>query len=186
MNIIVTGRHLEVTPALRSYAKEKIKKVEKYFNNVTEAIITLSVEKYRHKAEVQLRVNGVLIQAEEVTGEMYSSIDKVMDKIERQVKKFKEKLTQHKGRGEAVGTAVFPEVINRGEASISDVEAFPRIIRRKSFAMKPMSPEEAVLQMELLDKDFFIFENDSTGNINVIYRRKDGNVGLIEPIRGKR
>ncbi|MEK6692128.1 MAG: ribosome-associated translation inhibitor RaiA [Nitrospirota bacterium] len=177
MNIIVTGRHLDVTPALRSYAEEKIKKVGKYFNNVTEVIITLGVEKYRHKAEVQLRVNGVLIQAEEVTGEMYSSIDKVMDKIERQVKKFKEKLTWHKGRTE--GEKETPS----SETTLKE-EGYPQIIRRKKFATKPMSPEEAVLQMELLDKDFFIFENDSTGDINVIYRRRDGNVGLIEPVRG--
>lgn len=182
MNIIVTGRHLDVTPALRSYAEEKIKKVGKYFNNVTEVIITLGVEKYRHKAEVQLRVNGVLIQAEEVTGEMYSSIDKVMDKIERQVKKFKEKLTRHKGRTEGEETAPLKETLS-SETTLKE-EGYPQIIRRKKFATKPMSPEEAVLQMELLDKDFFIFENDSTGDINVIYRRKDGNVGLIEPIRG--
>lgn len=182
MNIIVTGRHLEVTPALRSYAEEKIKKVGKYFNNVTEAIITLTVEKYRHKAEVQLRANGVLIQAEEVTNEMYSSIDQVMDKIERQIKKFKEKLTRHKGRGEGEATSLLEEtaITERAEGK----EGPPRIIRRKRFAMKPMSPEEAVMQMELLDKDFFIFENESTGNLNVIYRRRDGNVGLIEPMRG--
>lgn len=182
MNIIVTGRHLEITPALRSYAEEKIKKVGKYFYNVTEAIITLTVEKYRHKAEVQLRANGVLIQAEEITGEMYSSIDRVMDKIERQVKKFKEKLTSHKGRGEEETTSV-----SEGSPiseSAEEIKGLPRIIRRKRLAMKPMSPEEAVMQMELLDKDFFIFENHSTGDLNVIYRRKDGNIGLIEPIRG--
>lgn len=181
MNIIVTGRHLEVTPALRSYAEEKIEKVEKYFNNVTEAIITLTVEKYRHKAEVQLRANGVLIQAEEISGAMYSSIDQVMDKIERQLKKFKEKLTRHKGRGEG------ESIPNLKETAISDIveegQESTRIIRRKRFAMKPMSPEEAVMQMDLLDKDFFIFENDSTRDINVIYRRRDGNVGLIEPIK---
>jgi putative sigma-54 modulation protein len=180
MNIIVTGRHLEVTQALRSYAEEKIKKVGKYFNHVTEAIITLSVEKYRHKAEVQLRANGVLIQAEEVTGEMYSSIDRVMDKIERQVKKFKEKITRHhKGRGEETA---LPKETSTPETPEKE-EGPPKIIRKKRFAMKPMSPEEAVMQMELLDKDFFIFANDSTGDINVIYRRKDGNVGLIEPLR---
>lgn len=182
MNIIVTGRHLEVTPALRSYAEEKIKKAGKYFNNVTEAIITLTVEKYRHKAEVQLRANGVLIQAEEVTAEMYSSIDQVMDKIERQLKKFKEKLTRHKGRGEEEASPV-PEESLTSEVS-EEKEGLPRIIRRKRFAMKPMSPEEAVMQMELSDKDFFIFANDSTGDINVIYRRRDGDVGLIEPLKG--
>lgn len=183
MNIIVTGRHLEVTPALRGYAEEKIKKMGKYLNNVTEAIITLSVEKYRHKAEVQMRANGVLIQAEEITGEMYSSIDRVMDKIERQIKKLKEKITSHhKGHLEE-GTASAGEETPIS-SSHEESEILPQIIRRKKFSMKPMSPEEAVMQMELLDKDFFIFENDSTGDINVIYRRRDGNVGLIEPLKG--
>src|SRR3989304_5515128 len=92
MNIIVTGRHLEVTDALKKYAEAKIKKFDRYLTNITEATITLSIEKYRHKAEVLLKVNGYLIQAEGITGEIYSSIDEVVEKLERQVKKYKEKL----------------------------------------------------------------------------------------------
>jgi len=182
MNIIVTGRHLEITPALRSYAEEKVRKVGKYLYNVTDAVITLSVEKYRHKAEVQLKANGVLIQAEEITGEMYSSIDRVMDKIERQVKKFKEKLTSHKGRIEE--GAIPPSEETLISERDDEIKGQSRIIKRKRFAMKPMSPEEAVMQMELLSKDFFIFQNQSTGDLNVIYRQKDGSIGLIEPLRG--
>lgn len=173
MKIIVTGRHLDVSTALRGYAEEKIKKIERYLNNVTEAVVTLSVEKYRHKAEVQLKADGLSIHAEGVTGEMYSSIDQVMDKIERQVKKFREKLIGRKGKKKG-GLPLLLETPREG---------FPRIIKRRRFEMKPMSPEEAVVQMELLDKDFFVFTNDSTGDINVIYRRKDRDVGLIEPIR---
>ncbi len=173
MNIIVNGRNIEVTPALRKYAEEKISKFERYLSNITEAIITMTVEKYRHKVEVLLKANGILIQAEGVTGEIYSSIDDVVEKLEKQVKKYKEKMVSHR----------------KGEPKVSEPQSSPvrpetgRIIKVKRFDMKPMSPDEAAMQMELLDKDFFVFSNLSSGEINVIYRRKDGNFGLIEPVR---
>lgn len=173
MNIIVTGRHLDITPALKKYADEKIKKFSRYLSNISEAIVTLSVEKYRHKVEVLLKVNGVLIQAEGITGEIYSSIDEVVEKLERQVKKYKEKLVSHR-KGEGKTGGIQPEA--------SPLEEEGRIIKNKKFELKPMSPDEAAMQMELLDKDFFVFTNDGSGNINVIYRRKDGNFGLIEPM----
>jgi len=174
MNIIVTGRHLEVTHALKSYAEKKIKRFDRYLSNISEAVITISVEKYRHKVEVLLRVNGVLIQAEGTTGDVYSSIDEVAEKLERQIKKYKEKLVSHrKSEGKAGSVAL-------------EVEVAPevgRIIKNKRFELKPMSPDEAAMQMELLDKDFFVFTNDNSGDINVIYRRRDGNFGLIEPVK---
>jgi putative sigma-54 modulation protein len=173
MNIIVTGRHFEITDALKKYAERKIKKFARYLSNITEAIVTLSIEKYRHKAEVLLKVNGYLIQAEGITGEIYSSIDEVVEKLERQVKKYKEKLVSHrKGEGKS------------GSANTSAVPVETgKIIKNKRFELKPMSQDEAAMQMDLLDKDFFIFTNENTGNINVIYRRKDGNFGLIEPLK---
>jgi putative sigma-54 modulation protein len=168
MNIIVNGRHLSVTPALKSYAEEKIGKFDKYVSNISEAIVTLSVEKYRHKAEVLLKVNGVMIQAESVTGEVYSAIDEVVEKLEKQILRYKEKLHSYrKVEKRPLETAVAKE---KG-----------RIIKLKKFDMKPMDPEDAVEQMELLEKDFFVFTNKHSGDINVIYRRKDGNYGLIEP-----
>jgi putative sigma-54 modulation protein len=174
MNIIVTGRHLEITPALKSYAEKKIKRFDRYLSNISEAIVTLSVEKYRHKVEVLLKVNGVLIQAEGITGEVYSSIDEVIEKIERQIKKYKEKLVSHrKSEGKISDTRL---------KDIAIVET-GRIIKNKRFEMKPMNPDEAAMQMELLDKEFFVFTNDNSGDINVIYRRKDGNFGLIEPLK---
>ncbi len=174
MNIIVNGRHLEVTPALKSYAEDKLKKFDRYLSNITEAVVTLTVEKYRHKAEVLLKANGLLIQAEGVTGEIYSSIDEVVEKLEKQVKKYKEKMVSHrKGEGKAAaGLAAEKTEPDQG-----------RIIKIKRFDMKPMTPEEAVMQMELLDKDFFVFSNQTTGAISVIYRRDDGNFGLIEPAK---
>ncbi len=173
MNIIVNGRHLEVTPALKNYAEKKVQRFDRYLSNISEAIVTLTVEKYRHKVEVLLKVNGVLIQAEGITGDVYSSIDEVAEKLERQIKKYKEKLVSHRKTEGKPGSAV-PEV--------APVEV-GRIIKNKRFELKPMSPDEAVMQMELLDKDFFVFTNDNSGSINVIYRRRDGNFGLIEPVR---
>jgi putative sigma-54 modulation protein len=173
MNIIVNGRHLEVTPALRNYAEKKIQRFDRYLSNISEAVVTLTVEKYRHKVEVLLKVNGVLIQAEGITGDVYSSIDEVAEKLERQIKKYKEKLVSHRKAEGKPGSTV-PEV--------APVEV-GRIIKNKRFELKPMSPDEAVMQMELLDKDFFVFTNDNSGSINVLYRRRDGNFGLIEPVR---
>ncbi|MEW5746158.1 MAG: ribosome-associated translation inhibitor RaiA [Nitrospirota bacterium] len=172
MNVIVNGRHLEITPALKSYAEEKIGKFDKFLANIGEAVVTLSVEKYRHKAEVLLKVNGVLIQAESVTGEVYSAIDEVVEKLEKQVKKYKEKHHDYR-KGEK----------RAAEAPAPRAEEGGRIIKHKRFDMKPMSSEEAVHQMELLDKDFFVFTNEKSGDINVVYRRDDGNYGLIEPVK---
>lgn len=174
MNIIVNGRHMEITPALKTYAEEKVGKFGRYLSDISEAVVTLSIEKkYRHKAEVLLRANGVLIQAEGVTGEIYSSIDEVVEKLERQVKKYKEKLvSRRKGGGKAAG-----------EAERSAAPETGTIIKNKRFELKPMSPDEASMQMELLDKDFFVFINDISEDINVIYKRRDGNFGLIEPIK---
>jgi ribosome hibernation promoting factor len=174
MNIIVSGRHLEITPALKNYAEEKLKKFERYLSDISEAVVTLSIEKkYRHKAEVLIKVNGYLIQAEGVTGEIYSSIDEVSDKLERQVKKYKEKLVSHR-KGAAKPAS--------SEQKAAAQEA-GKIIKNKRFELKPMSPDEASMQMELLAKDFYVFINDKSGDINVIYLRRDGNFGLIEPVK---
>lgn len=173
MNVIVNGRHLDLTPALKNYAEEKIKKFERYSSNITEAIVTLSIEKYRHRAEVLLKANGAMIQAEGITGEIYSSIDEVVEKLEKQVKKYKEKLVSHR-KGEGRGVEALPQ---------ETPEETSRIIKRKRFDMKPMGPDEAVMQMELLGKDFFVFTNEISGDINVVYRRNDGNFGLIEPVK---
>lgn len=172
MNIIVNGRHLEVTPALKNYSEEKIRKFEKFLPEGSDAIVTLSVEKYRHKAEVLLKTNGVLIQAESVTGEIYSSIDEVSEKLDRQVKKYKEKHSSYR-KGAAKQTEPTEKELPLHEGG--------KIIKNKRFDLKPMNPDEAAMQMELLDKDFFVFMNDKSNVINVIYRRKDGNFGLIEP-----
>ena len=171
MNIIINCRQMDSTRNLKDYAEEKIGKFKKYLSNITEATVTLSVEKYRHTAEVLLKVNGSFIQAESTTGEMYSSIDDVVEKLARQVRKYKEKnvsLRKNKSKSES-----FPET----------EETIPTIIKNKSYNIKPMSVEEAAMQMDLLDKEFFVFTNASSGNINVLHKRNDGNFGLIEPLK---
>jgi len=173
MNISVTGRHVDVTDAMRAYAEEKVAKLDKYLPDNSDASIVLGVEKYRHKAEIQINVNGILIQAQEETDEMYASIDKALDKLSRRLRRYKEKLKDKKGRGE--------EKPLPPAEPLPPEERIPQIIKTKRFEMKPMTPEEAVMQMELLDKNFFVFSNIGTGVLNVIYKRVDGNIGLIEP-----
>lgn len=171
MNIKITCRHMDLTRNLKEYAEEKIGRFEKYIGNLSEAAVTLSVEKYRHKAEVNLKLNGSSIQAESITGEMYSSIDEVVEKLAQQVRKHKDKtVSQRKNK-------------NRTEAATESGETAPAIIKNKTFNIKPMSVEEAAMQMDLMDRAFFVFTNASSGSINVLYKRNDGNFGLIEPVK---
>lgn len=171
MNVIITGRHMELTENLKKYAEDKIKRFNKYSGNITEATVTLSVEKYRHKVEVLLKINGMQIQAESITGEMYSSIDDVVEKLEQQIRKYKEKTVSHRKNEEKTRTV--PELMEQGAVDI----------KKRTFDVKPMSPEEAAMQMQLLDKNFFVFANASSGDINVMYKRRNGDLELIEPIR---
>jgi len=178
MQVTVIGRHLEATEALKKYATERFHRIEKYLPKNSNATITLSVvKKMHHIAEIMIKADGVLIQATEETEEMYSSIDLLVDKIERRVRKYKEKITDHKHQ-----TGV-TDLTNAAEAAPHPEDRIPQVIKTKRFDLRPMMPEEAVMQMELLDKAFFIFTHAGSGHISVIYRRKDGNVGLIEPAR---
>lgn len=170
MNINVTGRHIEITDNLKQYVIEKISKFEKYLGSTFDAAITLDVEKYRHKADVLLKANSVAIQAESVTNEMYASIDDVVDKLERQVKKQKGKFTAQRKR--STKTSVEPV----------EVEKTPMIITEK-LNKKPMSPEEAAMELEMLGNKFLVFTNASNNDINVIYKRTDGDYGLITAVR---
>jgi putative sigma-54 modulation protein len=173
MNVYVTARHIELTPALKKYAEDKVLKFDRFLPFLHDAKVTLKLEKNVHKAEVLLNANGFLIRAESATGEIYSAIDEVVEKLEKQVTKYKGKLTQYrKGENKSAHAA-----------SRAPVDEGGRIIKVKRFDIKPMTPEEASLQMELLGQSFFIFTNALSGNINIIYKRNDGNYGLIEPIK---
>ena len=175
MKIILSGKNLEITEALREQAYKKVQKLSRYFNEDTEAQVTMTVENYRHIVEVTIPFNGVVIRAEESTDDMYTSIDKVLDKLERQIHKHRTKLE----RKMKSGAFKYERPIFSSEINV--YEEMPKVVKTKRFAIKPMSVEEAILQMDLLGHDFFVFTNAATDEVNVLYARKDGNYGLIEP-----
>lgn len=173
MRFIITGKNIEVTDGLRTAVQEKIGKLDKYFNNEVEANVTLSVEKERQKIEVTIPVKGNIIRAEEVSNDMYVSIDLVEEIIERQLRKYRNKIvdSQH-------AAADFSKQYIEEEF---EDETEIKIVRSKRFGIKPMDPEEACLQMDLLGHNFYVFCNSETDEINVVYKRKNGSFGLIEP-----
>ncbi|WP_069650349.1 ribosome hibernation-promoting factor, HPF/YfiA family [Caloranaerobacter ferrireducens] len=174
MKIIVSGKNMEVTNALRDIVEKKMEKLDKYFHKDVEAHVTMNVEKNRQIIEVTIPFAGGIIRAEEANGDMYTSIDKVIDVLERQIRKHKTKLQKRNHSGETIR---FENIIPLEENENDE----PRIVKTKRFAIKPMDAEEAVLQMELLGHNFFVFRNAVTDDVNVVYKRKDGNYGLIEP-----
>lgn len=180
MNLIIKGKQFEVTGSLENYIKKKMKKLQKYFDQIIEAVATISVEKNRQIFEVTLQAKKAIIRAEEESNDIYNSIDRVIEKLERQIIKYKEKL-YYKYSNEQ-NKEVISHISEEEGYHINDKDSQDKkIVKTKRFALKPMSPEEASLQMELLGHNFYVFSNEETAQINVIYKRKDGNFGLIEP-----
>ena len=173
MKFVIVGKNIEVTQGLKSAVEEKIGKLEKYFNPETEIHVTLSVEKERQKIEVTIPVKGSIIRSEQVSNDMYVSIDLVEEIIERQIKKYKNKLIDQK---QSAGFFK-QEFIEKDYMDDEEV----KIIRTKKFDIKPMYPEDACVQMELLGHSFFVFFNAETEQVNVVYKRKGNTYGLIEP-----
>jgi putative sigma-54 modulation protein len=171
----IRGKNIEVTEALKEYVEKRLSKLERFIEDVRVAQVTLSVEGESHKVEVTIPLNGIILRGEEETEDMYSSIDLVVDKLEKQIDKYKTKLYR-RYRGIGFRKSLVRELETSGEA----VEQF-KIVRTKKFALKPMDVEEAVMQMNLLGHSFFVFFNSGTEEVNVVYRRHDGNFGLIEP-----
>lgn len=173
MRYIISGKNIDVTEGLKNAVYDKIGKLERFFTPDTEIHVTLSVEKERKKIEVTIPVKGSIIRAEEVSNDMYASIDLVEEIIERQLRKYKNKLTNHKHAS-----------ANFNKAFIEDdyiEEDEIQIIKTKRFAIKPMDAEEACVQMELLGHSFYVFRNAATNEVNVVYKRKGNTYGLIEP-----
>ncbi len=177
MKIIFKGRHVEVTEALRNYTEKRLNKIDRHFENILEVIVTFSVEKSRQIVEVTLQAKKALIRAEEESDDMYTSIDKVVDKLDRQIQKYREKYLQ-KSSVENHETELRNLENSLNEEARNNL---PLIVKTKKFALKPMSVEEAAMQMDLLGHSFYVFANDLTNRVNVLYKRKDGNFGLIEP-----
>ncbi len=169
MEILVRGKNIDVSPALKTYAEKKLSKIDKYLRqSALSCQATFSTERDNHVLEVTVTLNGYLLRAEESARDAFSVVDLVMEKLEKQIEKYRTK------------------ILKRDKAELplpnhSYGQETGRIVRVKRFAIKPMPPEEATMQMELLGHDFFVFQNAETGSVNVVYRRKDGDYGLIEP-----
>ena len=175
MRITITGRNIELTQGLKDAVEDKLNKLEKYFTPETEVYVTLSVEKERQKIEVTIPIKGHVIRSEQVSTDMYVSIDLVEEIIEKQLKKYRTRLTSKKLN---VAENFKQEFIAEAEEA---EEEEVKIVRSKKFGMKPMYPEDACIQMELSGHDFFVFRNAETDEVNVVYKRKGSTYGLIEP-----
>ena len=173
MKITISGKNIDVTEGLRAAVQDKLGKLERYFTPDTEVIVTLSVEKERQKIEVTIPVKGNIIRSEQVSNDMYVSIDLVEEVIERQLRKYKTKIVDKKQEGGNFQKAYIENDYMEDEEI--------RIIRSKKFGMKPMFPEDACVQMELLGHNFYVFRNAETDEVNVVYKRKGNTYGLIEP-----
>ncbi len=189
MEIVVKGRNISVTQALERYAFEKVERMTKFFDDersVSRAEVELTHERNpsipeSEVAEATLFINGAVLKAREASQDMYASIDRMSDKLERQVRRYRgRQIDRWHGQIKNQHAVEAPE---EAEPPLEEEEVEARIVRTKQFQMKPMSEEEAVLQMELLDHDFFVFTSAETGDINVVYRRRDGDYGLIEPAK---
>ena len=173
MRFIITGRNIDVTAGLKSAVEEKLGKLDRFFAPETEVNVTLSVEKERQKIEVTIPVKGNIIRSEQVSSDMYVSIDLVEEVIERQLKKYKNKIVSKQQNAAAFAQ----EFVDKDYDDEDDV----KIIKTKRFEIKPMDPEEACVQMELLGHNFYVFFNSETEEVNVVYKRKGNTYGLIEP-----
>lgn len=173
MKINITGRKMELTEGLKTATEKKMGKLSKFFDEDAEAQVTFSIQKNRHTAEVTINAAGMIYRAEETNSDMYAAIDKVADVIERQIRKNKTRL------GKRLRENAFAKITPLDDEQADEENKFD-IVRVKRHAVKPMSPEEAILQMNLLGHQFYLFINDATEEYNVVYKRKDGGYGLIE------
>ena len=175
MKFIISGRNIDITDGLRSAVEDKLGKLEKFFTDDTEIHVTLSVEKERQKIEVTIPVKGNIIRSEQVSNDMYVSIDLVEEIIERQLRKYRKKIIDKKQNAGTFQKAFIEKDFE--DENTNEI----KIIRTKKFGFKPMYPEDACVQMELLGHNFFVFLNAETEEVNVVYKRKGNTYGLIEP-----
>src|SRR5690625_1650398 len=181
VKVTVAGKNIQVTPALREHAESRAARLQRYFDDERRPVnvdIVLATQRNRHKAEVTMQVGSLLVRGEGETDDMYVSIDSAIDRIGRQVRKYKTRINRKLQEGPKIGEVVAPA---KGGAAEEAEEEKPRVVRVKRFSFKPMDVEEAILQMELLSHDFYVFTDADTDDINVLYRRRDGNYGLIGP-----
>ena len=184
MNIIISGKNMEVTSSLSALLNKKLSKLKKFLRTDTDVHVLMSVDTYRHICEITIPYAGVIIRAEESTGDMYASIDGVIDKLIRQIERCRTRLDKRWRGGEGlsqVGAAAQNSDYEEITEADDEDDVIPKIVRTKRFAVKPLMLDEAALQFQLLDHDFFVFRNAETQEVNVLYKRRDGTYGLIEP-----
>jgi putative sigma-54 modulation protein len=180
MNMNITFRHLDPIDSLKVYAQDKVERVNKYLDKSGEAHVVLSVEKHLHHADIRIQSGSFIMRGREKSEDMYASIDLAMDKIEKQVKRYKEKLKQHHGkervhhRNQLIRHHVYE---NPGSENVDPLSA---VVKTNEFLAHPMGIEEAIMQMNLMNNDFLVFTNSTSMEMNVVYHRKDGRIGLIE------
>jgi putative sigma-54 modulation protein len=179
MQVIVKGTNLKISPQLREHSEKRLNKLTRFFSKFDEAKVTCRAERNWQIADVTLQAGGLMFRSEERTDNMFDSIDAAATKLERQLKRFREKITSRLRKEDSSLTAAIDEQLN--DASNMHLAEPENIVRRKRFLLKPMPTDEAVLQMELLHHDFYVFSNTETNRVNVLYRRKGGGYGLIEP-----
>jgi putative sigma-54 modulation protein len=186
MQLILKGKNVEITDWLRQYVEKKVNKLDRYLADIHEARVELSVEKTRSSqdrqvAQITVRGNGAILRAEERTDDMFAAIDAVVDKMHRQIARYKGKrIDRWQGQGPGRGEVEMPPLDEEVLEELAK-EQERRIVRIKRFAVSSMDEDEAIEQMELLGHDFFVFYNPNSGMLNVLYRRRDGNYGLLEP-----
>jgi putative sigma-54 modulation protein len=182
MKIEITGRQVEITPALREFSEEKLAKLERLLVGPVEAHVVLSISKHRHIAEVQVKSKTVSLAGTEETDDLYASIREAAEKLERQALKHKEKVRDHRDRKTPRDPAIAAG-IDEAAASSGEPPETPatRIVQSRRYRARPMSPEDAVLELEGSDDELLVFRETSSDRLQVLYRQKDGNLGLIEP-----
>jgi putative sigma-54 modulation protein len=189
MQMNITFRHLDPIDSLKNYAQDKVERANKYLDRAGEAHVVLSLERHLHHADITITSGAFVLRGREKSEDMYASIDLAMDKIERQLRRYKERLKHHHGKER---THHRQELVNQlkvrhdvlsvpePEKAPNPLEATPRVIKTNEFLVKPMAVEEAIMQMDLMNNDFYVFTNAHSHEMNVVYRRKDGHYGLIE------
>jgi len=195
MHLNITFRHLDSSDSLKEYARDKVERVHKYLDRAGDAHVVLSLERHLHHADITITSGAWLLRGREKSEDMYASIDLAMDKIERQLRRYKEKLKTHHGRERVhhrqelmshlkvrydVVAIPDPEQEAAAQEPAAEAPAGPRVVRTDEFLAMPMTVEEAVMQMDLMNNDLLVFTNASSNEMNVVYRRKDGHYGLIE------
>lgn len=187
MNLTITGRHMDLTDALKAYVDNGLRKLRTHFDKMIDVIVVLSVEKHRQQCEINLHANGVRIHARESTADMYASVDACLTKLDKQIRKFKDRINRHQPRTARetrnyhIGVIEMIEQELGGDGAVQVLAPAHRMVQREKIEMKPMSVEEATMQLDLVDEDFLVFYNADSQQVNVIYSRGEGTYGLIEP-----